>query len=247
MSCIGVVFVWLACWWSTNEKTRKSVCGGEGCAHLIDCWVRFVRERWTEYERKNKVAVCLSLSWRKIQQNGTGSSRPEEEKESEAKRSTGRKKTRGKDEGRHIMLEIIHMPWYHLLVFSPSVISTKTSAWLTLIVLIQSKNVQLCRRYLFVEAAEVSVLPHAVQDLRCCLYHFRTMSGNSAERKKHIQYKAWLFLTELTVHNTKLYCAFGSYKNITVQNNEDRQKSRHVKQLLDAATHVPRWRMRMSA
>lgn len=42
---------------------------------------------------------------------------------------------------------------------------------------------QPCRLYLFVEAAEVSVLPHTVQDLRCGLYHFRTMSGNSAERK----------------------------------------------------------------
>lgn len=52
---------------------------GGGHTHLIDCWVRFVRERWTEYERRNKVAVCLSLSWRKSRQNGTGNSRPEEE------------------------------------------------------------------------------------------------------------------------------------------------------------------------
>lgn len=44
--------------------------------------------------------------------------------------------------------------------------------------------------YLFVEAAEVSVLPHAVQDLRCCFHHFGTMSRNSAERKRHIQNKA---------------------------------------------------------
>lgn len=58
-------------------------------------------------------------------------------------------------------------------------------------VLIQPEHTA-CRLYLFVEAAEISVLPHAVQDLRCCLYYFRTMSGNSAEWKKHIQYKARL-------------------------------------------------------
>lgn len=38
-------------------------------------------------------------------------------------------------------------------------------------------------QYLFVKAAQVSVLPHAAQDLRCCFHHFRTMSGNSAEDK----------------------------------------------------------------
>lgn len=37
--------------------------------------------------------------------------------------------------------------------------------------------------YLFVEAAEVSVLPHAAQDLGRRLHHFRTMSGNSAQTK----------------------------------------------------------------
>lgn len=49
---------------------------GSGGTHLIDCWARFVRERWTECERKSKVAVGLALSWRKSPQSGTGSSRP---------------------------------------------------------------------------------------------------------------------------------------------------------------------------
>lgn len=47
----------------------------------------------------------------------------------------------------------------------------------------RDSDTQSSRLYLFVEAAEVSVLPHAVQDLRCCFHHFRTMSGNSAETK----------------------------------------------------------------
>lgn len=46
--------------------------------------------------------------------------------------------------------------------------------------------------YLFVKAAQVSVLPHAVQHLRCRFHHFRTMSGNSAERRKTRENKASL-------------------------------------------------------
>lgn len=37
---------------------------------------RFVPERWTEYERKSKDAVCLSLSWKKSPQNDTGNIHP---------------------------------------------------------------------------------------------------------------------------------------------------------------------------
>lgn len=58
-----------------RRKRWREGCEG-GNAHLIDCWVRFARERWTECGRKSKVSVCLSLSWRKSQQSGTGSSRP---------------------------------------------------------------------------------------------------------------------------------------------------------------------------
>lgn len=61
--------------------------------HLIDCWVRFVWERWTEYERKSKVAVCPALSWRKSRQNDTGNSRPREREERQTER-TRKKKTR---------------------------------------------------------------------------------------------------------------------------------------------------------
>lgn len=38
--------------------------------------------------------------------------------------------------------------------------------------------------HLLVKTPEVSVLPHAVEDLRCRFHHFGTMSGNSAESKK---------------------------------------------------------------
>lgn len=52
--------------------------------------------RWTEYEKKNKVAVCLSLLWRKSRQNGTGNSHPEEEERRKVKKRTEkiRRKTR---------------------------------------------------------------------------------------------------------------------------------------------------------
>lgn len=33
--------------------------------------------KWMECGRKNKVAVCLSLLWRRSQQSGTESNRPE--------------------------------------------------------------------------------------------------------------------------------------------------------------------------
>lgn len=71
------MFVWVRCTDKKNDgrQLMGSVEGGN--THLIDCWVRFVRERWTECERKSMVSVCLSLSWRKSQQSGTGSSRPE--------------------------------------------------------------------------------------------------------------------------------------------------------------------------
>lgn len=68
--------------------------------HLIDCWVRFVWERWTEYERKSKVAVCPALSWRKSRQNDTGNSRPREKKRGKRKGQERRKqdeKRRGED------------------------------------------------------------------------------------------------------------------------------------------------------
>ena len=61
--------------------------------HLIDCWVRSVRERWTECGRKNKVAVCLSLLWKRSQQNGTGNSRPEGKK----RRKRKERMTRGEE------------------------------------------------------------------------------------------------------------------------------------------------------
>lgn len=83
ISSIGGVFVWRRCTDKKNDggqkgRQEKEVMGGVkgGNTHLIDCWVRFVRERWTECGRKSKVSVCLSLSWRKSQQSGTGSSRP---------------------------------------------------------------------------------------------------------------------------------------------------------------------------
>lgn len=69
--------------------------------HLIDCWVRFVQERWTEYERRNKVAVCPALSWKKSRQNDTGNSHPTEEKkrgkQNGHKRRKHNEKMRGED------------------------------------------------------------------------------------------------------------------------------------------------------
>lgn len=116
-----------------------------GWTHLIDCWGRSVPEKWRECGRRNKVAACLALSWRRSQQNGTESNRPE--------RRRGEK--------------TIYTPMLALL----SVVDSF------------SVTLPVVELYLFVKAAQVSVLPHAVQDLRCCFHHFRTMPGNSAEDK----------------------------------------------------------------
>ncbi len=36
--------------------------------------------------------------------------------------------------------------------------------------------------YLFIEASQISVLPHAVEDLRCCLHHLRWVSVGKHRR-----------------------------------------------------------------
>lgn len=38
--------------------------------------------------------------------------------------------------------------------------------------------------YLLIKAPEISVLPHATENLRCCLYHFRRVSVREREKRK---------------------------------------------------------------
>lgn len=150
----------------TEDKREDGgrVGGGGAHTHLIDCWERFVRERWTEYERRNKVAACLSLLWRKSRRNGTENIHPVEEET----RQSRMKRSKRDHRWEHVSKKSV-THWQHAWrTRSVNTAGALQSWWL----------------YLFVEAAEVSVLPHTAQDLRRSLHHFRTMSGNSVERKE---------------------------------------------------------------
>lgn len=51
--------------------------------------------------------------------------------------------------------------------------------------------------YLLVKAAQISVLPHAAQDLRCRFHHLRRMSGRKGENKGDASFLQFTFVPKM--------------------------------------------------